>query len=182
MANAHIIVSGSKRPFWQIFMASLIFTLATALLFWIIYNTFLRPEVSLTSLKSSRIVIYLVGIGTLFCFKKSVYIDLSQSRFRSTFEIGPLKMGQWKTIQSYEYVSVFHQPLINGDKIFEVNLWYDTNKHWELYEKNNAKEAFQIGYEISEYLQIDLLDATVPNNFRIIDKSLIKQKIDGEIR
>ncbi len=181
MADAHIIVSGSKRPFWQIFIASLIFTFAAVLLLWIIYNTFLRPEIYLTSIISSRVVIYLIAIGTFFSFRKSVYIDLGQSRFRSTFEIGPVKLGQWKTIHSYEYVSVFHQPLKNGDRIFEVNLWYDTNKHWELYEKNNAKEAFEIGYEISEYLQIDLLDATVPNDFRFIDKSLLRQKINGEI-
>ena len=178
MAKEHIIVSERKRPFWQVFIASFIFTIAIALLLWIIYKTFLRPEVYLASLSLSKIVLYLFVFGTFFCFRNSVYINLKQSRFRSTFEIGPIKLGQWKTINNYEYVSVFQQPLANGDVIFEVNLWYDKNKHWELYEKNNAREAFAIGYEISEYLQIDLLDATVPNAYKFMDKTLLRQQIN----
>mgnify|MGYP000353802373 CR=1 FL=1 len=60
-------------------------------------------------------------------------------------------------------------------KIFEVNLWYDRNKHWELYEKYNFEDAFKIAFELSELLNIDLLDATVPNNFKWIDKKASKE-------
>lgn len=179
MAKEHFIVSEHKRPFWQVFIASFIFTIALALLLWIIYNTFLKPEVYLATISLSKIVFYLFALGTFFCFKNSVYIDLKQSRFRSTFEIGPIKLGQWKTINNYEYVSVFQQPLLNGAVVFEVNLWYDKNKHWELYEKNSAREAFAIGYEISEYLQIELLDATVPNAYKFMDKTLLRHQING---
>ena len=179
MVKEHIIISERKRPFWQVFVASFIFTIAFALLIWVIYKTFLRPEVYLATLRLSKTVLYLFVFGTFFCFRNSVYIDLKQSRFRPTFEIGPIKLGQWKTITNYEYVSVFRQPLVNGAVIFEVNLWYDKNKHWELYEKNNAREAFNIGYEISENLQIELLDATVPNEYKFIDKKLLRQQMNG---
>jgi len=67
-----------------------------------------------------------------------------------------------------------------GKKIFEVNLWYDKNKHWELYEKHDFAEAFAIGFEISELLNIDLLDATKPNNYKWVDKESLKKT--GEIK
>ena len=73
------------------------------------------------------------------------------------------------------HVSIFHEHLIDGRKIFEVNLWYDRNKHWELYEKYTFEDAFAIGYEISEVLNIGLLDATKPNNYRRVDKEALKK-------
>lgn len=121
-------------------------------------------------------VVYLVVAGIGFSFNKSVYIDVKKSRFRATFEVGSIKFGQWKAINNYKYVSIFHQPLIDGEKIYEVNLWYNRNQHWELYKKHNFKEAFIIGYEISELLQIDILDATIPNNYKWINKEASMEK------
>lgn len=174
MDNPHMIVSENNRPFWQMPIASLFFTAAIAVLLWILFHMEWSNWGLLRNTYLLKITMYLLALGTAFCFQKSVYIDLKNSRFRSTFEIGPLKLGQWKTITNFEYVSVFQQPLKDGSTIFEVNLWYDTNKHWELYEKKNPKEAFKIGYEISEILDIRLLDATVPNDFKWIDKKAFK--------
>ena len=49
------------------------------------------------------------------------------------------------------------------------------NKHWDLYEEFNYPDAFKIAFELSELLNIDLLDATMPNNFRMIDKNASKE-------
>lgn len=174
MDSKHIIISENPRPLWQIAIASLFFTAAFAILILFFYQKW--SNVDGKSIK--RLVdalCYLIVFGITFSFKKSVYIDIKKSKFRSTFEIGPIKLGQWQTINNYEYVSIFHQPLKDGNKIFELNLWYNDNQHWELYEKNDFREAFLIGYEISEILQIDILDATVPNDYKWIDKKHFKE-------
>jgi hypothetical protein len=175
--KSNIIISESDRPLWQIPIAALFFTMAFGIIgykifFWATTNNPLRLR-----LIDFEGVIYLSAIGTSFCSRKRIHIDISKSRFRPTLEIGPLKFGKWQTIKNYQYVSVFHQPTIGGGYIFEVNLWYDKNKHFELYEENSYKEAFLIGYELSEELNIDLLDATVPNDFKWIDKHDWKAKM-----
>ncbi|MEC3906467.1 hypothetical protein VOI54_05525 [Tamlana sp. 2201CG12-4] len=173
--KAHVIVSEKQRPLWQRLIASMFFTAAIAFLIYILYNANWNDENSIHIGHNIKSVIYLIAFGIAFSFHQSVYIDLKNSKFRSTIEIGPIKLGQWKTISNYEYVSIFHQPLSDGEKIFEVNLWYDRNKHWELYEKYDYKEAFLMGFEISDLLQIDILDATEPNNYRWVDKKASKE-------
>lgn len=59
--------------------------------------------------------------------------------------------------------------------MFQINLWNNKNKHWSLYEEFNFKDAFSIAFELSELLNIELLDATVPGNFRWIDKKATKE-------
>ncbi|OMP32521.1 hypothetical protein [Mangrovimonas sp. DI 80] len=178
MNSNQLIISESPRPKWQIPIAALFFTAATYFIILIIFNVVWNDKTIRDIGLLFKFVVYLSVFGTSFCFQKSVHIDLKKSRFRSTFEIGPVKLGQWKTISSYEYVSVFHQPLENGHKIYEVNLWYDTNKHWELYEEYNPKEAFRIGFELSELLDIDLLDATTPNDYKWMDKEVLRKQLE----
>ncbi len=173
--NNHIIISESKRPYWQIPLASLFLTAGIGFLLYSLYKMHWNDDNLKPLGHNIESVISLIAIGVGLCYHKSVYIDTEKSKFRSTFEIGPIKLGQWKTISNYEYVSLFHQPLEDGNKIFEVNLWYDRNKHWELYEEFNYKDAFKIAFELSELLNIDLLDATVKNNFKWIDKKASKE-------
>lgn len=177
----NIIISESDRPIWQIPIAALFFTIASGLIIFSNYK-WATADVSISFIFSNfEFAAYLTFAGIGFCSKKSIYVDISNSRFRPTIGVGPLKFGRWQTIKNYQYVSVFHQPLKNGDYIFEVNLWYDNNKHFELYEENDYKEAFLIGYELSEQLNIDLLDATVPNDFKWVDKDEWKAKMNSGI-
>ena len=165
------------RPLWQRLIAALFFTAAIAFLAYALYNANWTNDNAINIGHDIKSFIYLVAFGVAFSFHQSVYIDLEKSKFRSTIEIGPIKLGQWKTISNYEYVSIFHQPLENGEKIFEVNLWYDRNKHWELYTKHDFNEAFLVAFDLSELLQIDILDATVPNDYKWINKDAsIKEK------
>jgi hypothetical protein len=176
--ESNIIISERPRPIWQIPIAALFFTMAFGVIFykffiWMTTNTPL--DIRILDLNGA---IYLSAIGASFCSRKRIHVDISNSRFRPTIEIGPLKFGKWQIIKNYDYVSVFHQPLRNGAYVFEVNLWYDTNKHFELYEEYNYEEAFLIGFDLSEELNIDLLDATVPNDFKWVDKDEWKAKMN----
>ena len=176
----YIIVADRQRPLWQRIIASLLLTIAIVyLIYTIIYVKWVIEDPRNFGYHIKRAII-LATFGVSFSFQKNVYINFKKSKFRSTFEIGPIKLGEWKTINNYEYVSIFYEPLVDGEKIFEVNLWYDKNKHWELYEKYDFAEAFAIGFEISELLNIDLLDATKPYNYRWVDKESLKKT--GEIK
>lgn len=176
--KSDIIISESDRPLWQILIAAFFFTLASALM---IYNHFnwATSNVSTKFITSNfEVAAYLTAIGIGFCFKKSIHVDILNSKFRPTFGLGPLNIGQWQTIKNYQYVSVFRQPLKGGSYTYEVNLWYDNNKHFELYEENDYKDAFVMGFELSEELNIDLLDATEPNNYKWIDKNEWRAKMN----
>ncbi|MBQ0768743.1 MAG: hypothetical protein KBT58_05590, partial [Bizionia sp.] len=105
-----------------------------------------------------------------------IYIDLEKSKFRSTKEIGPIKIGRWVKIENYEYVSIFTKRLNNGGLTFNVNLWYNTNRHFTLYSEPNFESAIEIAYNLSEELNIDLLDATIANDYKWIDKEALKTK------
>ncbi|MCT4629201.1 hypothetical protein [Winogradskyella sp.] len=175
--KSKIIISESNRPIWQIPIAALFFTLAFGLLAYTIYEVKFSNESVRSAIVDIKNIVFLAAIGAGFSSQKRIYIDLEHSKFKPTIEIGPLKFGKWKQIYNYEYVSVFHQPLQDGDYIYEVNLWYDRNKHFCLFEKNDYKEAFIIGYELSEELNIDLLDATVPNDYKWVDKNEWKSKM-----
>jgi len=173
------IISESNRPIWQIPIAALCFTIAIWILGSTIYNTAFLHENLRMAVSDIKSVIFFTAIGVGFCSQKKIYIDLEHSKFKPTIEIGFIKIGKWKRINNYEYVSVFHQPLKGGSYTYEVNLWYDSNKHFKLYEKNDYKEAFIIGYELSEELNVDLLDATVPNDYKWIDKAEWKSKMNA---
>lgn len=175
MKDEHIIISERNRPYWQIPIASLIFTSAIGLLIFYLYKTDWKDDHLIDLGHNIKSVIYLFAFGVAFCYQKSVYIDTKKSKFRQTFEIGPIKLGEWKTITNLEYISLFHEPLTDGNKIYEINLWYEKNKHWELYEEYDYSEAFKIGFKLSEQLNIDFLDATVPNNYKWIDKKASKK-------
>lgn len=177
--KSEIIISESNRPIWQIPVAAFLFTTAVGLAIMLIYKTQINNEQVTSIIGGFEPVILLTVIGISFCSRKRIYIDIKKSRFKPTVEVGSIKVGKWKTIINYEYVSVFLQPQGGGSYIYEVNLWYDKNKHFKLYEEYDYKEAFIMSYELSEELNIDLLDATVPNDFKWIDKDEWKTKMNG---
>lgn len=175
--KSNLIISERQRPIWQIPVAAFFFTIATALLIVLLYRLKFSEEGIKIGLSQLSSVICLIAIAVGFCYKKQIQIDIKNSRFKPTIVIGPIKFGQWHTIKNYKYVSVFLQPLVDGSTTFEVNLWYDHNKHFELYFIDDYTEAFLLGYNLSEQLNIDLLDATVPNDFKWVDKNAWKAKM-----
>ncbi|WP_034060624.1 hypothetical protein [Lacinutrix jangbogonensis] len=175
MDKKHIIVSETPRPFWQLPIAALLFTAVIYMVIKDLYyfnwsNNYFRYMSA-----DMQIIPFFIAAGIALCSRKKIYVDIENSKFKPTLEVGSLKFGKWKTIHNYEYVSVFHQPLTSGDYTFEVNLWYDKNKHFELYSQNSFEDAMSIGYDLSEQLNINLLDATIPNDFKWIDKEALKR-------
>ncbi len=170
-----IIVSESARPIFQLIIAAVFFTFAVGL----IINSFYEANWEYNGFKilvtNIEHIALLLAFGAGFCSQKRVYIDLKNNRFKPSFEVGPIKLGKWATIDNPEYISVFGRLKQDGSLVYEVNLWYDTNKHFELFERNSIKDAYNMGYDISEELKIDLLDATISNDYKWIDKETYKK-------
>lgn len=150
MKNDKIFIAGRRRPLWQVLIAAALFTIGFCIFVSFSYHGYKRGPLFEGTAYGLKMLIYFWGAATAFTFTRGIQIDAQNSKFKNTFKIGPLKLGEWKKIPSPEYVSVFQQPLSNGAYIFEVNLWYDTNKHWELYTNTDYKEAFLIGCDLSE--------------------------------
>ncbi|MCD2258008.1 hypothetical protein [Psychroserpens luteolus] len=172
-----IVVSERNRPIWQIPIAALCFTFAVYLIYSLITDVEWSMQNRRHIIDEYIFIVIVITIGIGFCSQKRIHIDLKNSRFRPTVEIGNFKYGKWKTIHNYEYVSVFQQLLSHGST-FEVNLWYDTNKHFQLYERDSFKDALIVGYHLSEELNIDLLDATNPRDSVWVDKEAWKRKMN----
>lgn len=174
MKDNNIIISETRRPFWHLIIAALLFTIALFVILIFFYN-FSWTNKYIRGIDGLLIVVVtLISIGLNFSSQKRIYIDIQNSRFKPSFEIGPLKIGKWKTIKNYEYVSIFYEPTKRESEQFEVNLWYDRNKHFELYSRNNFEDAMLVGYDVSEQLNIDLLDATIRGESKWIDKEELK--------
>ena len=118
-----------------------------------------------------QLVFILIFIAIYFSYTIKCYFDFEKKLFKREFTIGIFKYGKWESMPKFNYVSLF---AIN-ESTFQINLWNNKNKHWDLYEEFNYNDAFKIAFELSELLNIDLLDATIPNNFRWIDKKASKE-------
>lgn len=177
MEEENAIIADTGRPLWKSIVAALCFTLSFYV-FWLYFSS--SPEVS--NVEEHRDFIEMgsfflvVAIG--LCYRKGIQIRPKSKEFKATFRIGPLILGQWKKIPKPEYVSVFQQASSQGSSIFIVNLWYDKNKHWELYTNTDYEEAFLMGFDLSEQLDIELLNATTPNDYKWIDKEKWREEFN----
>lgn len=174
MEKQPVIISERKRPFWRLILASICFTVAFTYILDFILLVFFDLSFLNHSTPQLILPLYLIGFGVSLSIHQRIYIDIEHSKFRTTKEIGPLKIGRWITIKNYEYVSLFTEKLRDGSTTFSVNLWYDNNCHFTLYSEPYFESALEIAYHLSEELNIDLLDATIAHDFKWIDKEALK--------
>ncbi|WP_338732462.1 hypothetical protein [Mangrovimonas cancribranchiae] len=176
MKNNDIIVSERNRPYWQIILASLCFTGAFAIILSFMLQFFINNTIIQLFAEQLFISFYLIPVAIGYSSQKRIYIDLKNSKLKPTYEIGPIKIGAWKTIKNYDYVSVFKQLLSDGSYTYQVNLWYNSNRHLELYERQSITDAFIVGFELSEQLNINLLNA-VKHPYEWVDKDNWKEQL-----
>ena len=117
-----------------------------------------------------QIIFILLFLAIYFSYTINCHFDFEKKLFKREYTIGIFKYGKWKSLPKLDYISLF---AIN-QSTFQINLWNNENKHWDLYEEFNFEDAFKIAFELSELLNIDLLDATVRNDFKWIDKKASK--------
>lgn len=119
-----------------------------------------------------KIIFPLLFFAVYCSYTINCYFDFEKKLFKREFSIGIFNYGKWKALPQIDYISLF---AVNQNT-FQVNLWNNKNKHWDLYEEFNYEDAFKIAFELSELLNIDLLDATIPGNFKWVNKTASKKE------
>ena len=169
--DKNFIISEGNRPLWQRVIAAVLYTAILLLL----YMFFIGLEFTLETkkLKGSfsliEIAIFLLMPSLSFSVVKDLLFDINNKQYKIQYCVGPIKVGNWRPLPNVEYVSVFKQLLQDGEYVYEVNLWYHRNRHFELYKISDVATAFEMGKHIAQGLDIKLLDATVPNKNKWIE-------------
>jgi hypothetical protein len=110
-------------------------------------------------------------IGVNLCLLEGSEIDLNNKLYRTTKSIFGVKLGKWKPIPNFEYISVFktsETQQVNvvsasakfNSSVIVLNLFYDRNKHITFYKTENKEDAFAVANHFKLALDIDILDAT----------------------
>ncbi|WP_218925793.1 hypothetical protein [Flavobacterium sediminis] len=127
-------------------------------------------------------VVMLIGTGSLMALIFLVIglglnvaegsdINLTSKEFRTFYSLFSVKIGKWKPIPEFEYISVFKTKegqtirVVTAETtqkydIILVNLFYDRNKHITFFKTTDKSKAFDVAEHFKLALGIDILDAT----------------------
>ena len=115
--------------------------------------------------------IILLGAALKLSLREGFELDLDGKKYRKLYSILGINFGSWKALPTIEYVSVFKTVKNSrarvitaeanlGFEVFKLNLFYETNKHIEVYVSENKENAFKIANHIAMILYVEVYDAT----------------------
>ncbi len=163
-----LVVHTGRRSIFSLFLSSIFFTATLYVLYYdavILYLSDDWTSVMIVIINSIKIVTITTVAGIRFCVMKDVLIDVDTNLLISRYRIGPFSKDFKKDCPTLEYVAVFKK----RENDYQVNLWYKGNKHYMMYDFEEAAPAFDFATMIAKKLNLDLLDATVANNSRWLD-------------
>ncbi len=125
--------------------------------------------------------------GILMIKTEGSEIDLESKTYRKTLSFLGIKFGSWNSLENPEYISVFNTTeditvralsaeTTNSFPIIVLNIFYGRNKKITVYKTKDIKDAFDVASHIADALLIDLLDATAPNDYKWVDKNILRDK------
>jgi len=128
--------------------------------------------------KGTAVRFILIFIAFLFLVRNGIEINPEKKQFRKINSLFGLTIGRWKNLPSIEYVSVFKTvknsrlrvrtaETTHGFTVYKINLFYNQNKHLEVYTTEDKKEAFIIANHFAESFKIKVFDAIINNCFII---------------
>ena len=168
-----IVVSEGQRPLWQRVIAALLYTV---MFFTLLFYFYLLHNSGLEDLKKVRNITGLLQIsfycfigGLNFSIVKTLFINLEKEKLKTEYRVGIFSIKYFSEFPKLEYVSVFkHYYEKNDNTIFEINLWYKGNKHFNVSNFEEFQPAMDFGLMFSNKLNLDLLDATEKGNSKWI--------------
>ena len=167
MENKEIYVSNGKRPLWQSFIAALLFTLSLYLGYLFFQNFEVNPGKNYKSIASPLELAIICFAGAIGFSRVVDYrFNLKAREYRVIYNFGLLNFGKTYQFNSVDYIAVYFN---NSKEVYEVNLWYNTNKHFAMIIFNDANEGLKAGETLAKKLQLDLWDATNPHDGKWVD-------------
>lgn len=155
----------SKRPFWHFLLAAPLyfFTIAIALK---MIKLFYSGEI-MNALKFSTAVLFMFICAAGLTFTKKLYSNSTTKSIRFNFTLFYIQLCRDIIFKDILYISIYKN---HSDRDFEVQLWLTETKKKSISVHFNYQSAFSLASQISNGLQIDLLDATEKGNFKWIKK------------
>jgi len=171
MSNVHeneLVVSEGKKSRFENILAGVFYTIFSLLVLSVLYNV-LIDESSWIFIQS----IYAPLTAALFCLAlalnysiaKTRLIDLKKNKLISRYSIGPFMQDQLSEVPKLEYVAVFKNP----EHFYEVNLWFNGNKHYRMDHFDKETDAFSFARNVANKLNLRLLDASVKGSHKWIE-------------
>ncbi|MFC7356391.1 hypothetical protein ACFQO1_01720 [Jejudonia soesokkakensis] len=157
--------SQGNRPFWQTIVSGFCFTLSIVIAYLMFVGVNFHDIWISLPIETIGILTILISIGIKFSIINDYVFDLQNNQFKIIYNIGPIKWGSWKNLDTLDYISVFQK----RESFYLINLWYNSNKHIVISGCGNYKDALVIGKKIATKLEIDLLDASDPYDKKWID-------------
>ena len=166
--NDEIIIHQGKRHFLEIVLGSIFYAAIVFVLIFTFYDLLISGNIKVFIWKIHNILI-LIGIllpmALSFTVTKSIIINPVKEKLISIYSVGVFSKRIESKIPKLNYISIFK----NSKDEFEVNLWYEKNKHYKMYVFEKFDEALELGKQLSNRLNIDLLNATKKGDFKWIE-------------
>ena len=113
----------------------------------------------------------LLGAALKLSLREGFELNLEEKKYRNVYSIFAINFGFWKNLPKAEYVSVFKTTKNSrarvitaeanlGFEVYKLNLFYDRNRHIEVYISDEMEDAFGVAKHIALALELDILDAT----------------------
>lgn len=158
------IISKNKRHFWQLTLAAILYTCSI----YVFYLVFHYWSIRWIAVGNEFLELgFLLILGAVsFSTIRTIILDVKSKSLKIQFSIGILKLD-FEKITDLNYISVFKN---TNSEEYEVNLWYEKNKHFNITTFKESQSAFDLGLLFSNKLGVDLLDATEKGDFKWIEK------------
>lgn len=162
MEEKEIYVSNGKRALWQLILAALLYTVTLYFVYLFIIrftaSVYSNPK-GLGGLIELAVFCFAGGIG--FSRVVDYKFDLKNREYRIIYNFGLVNFGKTHQFNSIDYIAVYYN---QTTEVFEINLWYNTNKHFALAIYEDAESALKVGAALAKKLELDLWNATDPAN------------------
>ena len=148
-----IFISKGYKPFWKLLFPYGCFAIAL----FCIYDGYIKlivdkeVEVMGILLGWSFSAIILIILGVYFGRVQDYHFDFIKRKYKKVQRVGFIGFGSWKEFKNLEYVSLFE----NLDDLYQINLWYNSNKHFDIDTFWNYDDAVEVATDLSNKLEID---------------------------
>ncbi|MDR7211206.1 hypothetical protein [Flavobacterium piscis] len=167
--KSEISILEKKRSWYELVLAAVFFSVFIYLFGIMIYVIYL----GISLVPCIKLIASFISVGG-FCFvyglnfsaTKDIIINVSECIIITRFVVGPFSYDVKSKVTEFEYVSFFQ----NKWGEYGTNLWYVKNRHYKMCDFKNKESAYQFCLNLSNKLNIDLLDATEKGNFKWIEK------------
>ncbi|MBP4138036.1 hypothetical protein [Flavobacterium geliluteum] len=162
-----------KRSWFELALAAVFYGVFIYLLGILIYVLYLGASfVLFIKLLTSVVSVggFCLGYGLLFSATKDIIINVTDSIIITRYVVGPFSYDVNSKVTEFEYVSFF----VDKWGEYATNLWYVKNRHYKMCSFETKQMAYQFCLDLSNKLDIDILDATEKGNFKWIEKDNFK--------